>query len=106
MSDIAKKQRLFIIIGFVSDKDVNAIFELVPHNAKYIFTRASVPRAMDTNTLYGIANSHGLSGLLTYNVTEAIELAKKTANDNDVIFIGGSTFVVADALSYFDSLIK
>lgn len=106
LSDIAKKQRLFIIIGFVSDKDVNAIFELVPHNAKYIFTRASVPRAMDTNTLYGIANSHGLSGLLTSNVTEAIELAKKTANDNDVIFIGGSTFVVADALSYFDSLIK
>lgn len=106
LSDIVQKHRLFIIIGFVSDKDVNAIFELMPHDAEYIFTRASVPRAMDTNTLYGIANRHGLSGLLTQNVTEAIESAKKTANDDDVIFIGGSTFVVADALSYFDSLKK
>lgn len=103
LSDITLKQKLYVIIGFVSDKDVNAILDLMPHNAEYIFTQASVPRAMDSRKLSDIANSHGITGQVTSNVTEAIKTAITLANEKDFIFIGGSTFVVADALSYFDS---
>lgn len=95
-------RKLHMVIGFVNDKDVDAILELMPRNAHYYFTRASVPRAMDPARLQQLARKVGLKGEVYENVGVAVEQARRRAekeNDNSLIFIGGSTFIVADALA-------
>lgn len=90
---------LHIVIGMVNDKDVNGVLALLPDSARYYFTRASVPRTLPAGELAALAARHGLQGASYATVPEAIEAARKTATDDDFIYIGGSTFVVADALS-------
>lgn len=90
--------RLHIVFGMVNDKDIDAVLHLLPKNAVYYFTKASVARAMDEKLLAEQASSFGLSGNTFPTVAEAILSAKKNADENDFIFIGGSSFVVADAL--------
>ncbi|MFO7999940.1 MAG: folylpolyglutamate synthase/dihydrofolate synthase family protein [Marinilabilia sp.] len=87
-----------MVWGMVNDKDVNEIFALLPRDARYYFTRASIPRAIDPSELQQAASSAGLQGDAYTGVKQAVEAAKKNAGDNDLIFIGGSTFVVAEAL--------
>ena len=90
-----------IVIGFVSDKDVSHILELMPREKTvYYFTQASVARALDAGKLAELAQSHGLSGDSYSSVSEAYEAAKKNSAPDDMLFIGGSTFIVADALLY------
>ena len=96
-----RKEKLHIVIGFVNDKDLNMILPLFPLNANYYFTKASVQRALDEKTLQSNAFQFGLVGESFENVEIAIEKARKTAGSSDMIFIGGSTFVVADALNLF-----
>jgi len=86
------------VIGFVSDKDVDSILPLFPADARYYFARSSVFRAMDENILREKALKYGLKGDAFGSVKEALKKAKSEAGKNDLIFIGGSTFVVADAL--------
>jgi dihydrofolate synthase/folylpolyglutamate synthase len=92
------KDRLHIVIGFVSDKDLGSVLPLFPHNAVYYFTRASVPRALDEKVLKETAEGYGLSGDAWPSVPAAVAAARTAAGPRDMIFIGGSTFVVADAL--------
>ena len=87
-----------MIIGFVNDKDLSFILPLFPKDAIYYFTKASVPRALDENILMTKATGYGLKGNSYPDVKSAIETAKKVASETDMIFIGGSTFIVADAL--------
>jgi len=89
---------LHIIMGFVNDKDLSAVLPMFPKDAVYYFTKASVPRALDENILMQIAGNYGLTGSCFSDVRSAIEAAKIDASEDDVIFIGGSTFIVADAL--------
>lgn len=90
-----------IVIGFVSDKDVSHILDLMPRERTvYYFTQASVARALDAGKLAELAQSHGLSGDSYSSVSEAYEAAKKNSSPDDMLFIGGSTFIVADALLY------
>lgn len=96
----AMPRPLHMIIGFVSDKDVDHILEMMPADATYYFTQASIPRAMPAGTVAGRAVRHGLSGLVFHSVGEAYAAAKKKASPDDSIFIGGSTFIVADLLKY------
>ncbi len=91
-------RHLHIVWGMVNDKDPNAVLSLLPKDATCYFTRASIPRSLDEQTLYGYAVAAGLHGACYSNVAEAVMAAKKNANVNDLIFIGGSTFIVADAL--------
>lgn len=91
-------KHLHMIIGMVGDKNVEGILELLPREATYYFTRASIPRALDAEILAAKAKPFGLKGGMYKTVKGAIEEAKKNAGSNDLIFIGGSTFVVADAL--------
>jgi dihydrofolate synthase/folylpolyglutamate synthase len=93
-----KKKRLHIVIGFVSDKDRNIILPLFPASATYYFTRASVPRALDEKILMAEAEKWNLKGTSYPDVKSAVRSARANATKNDMIFIGGSTFVVADAL--------
>jgi len=93
-----KYTRLHIVLGFVSDKDLNAVLPLFPHAANYYFTKASVPRALDEKILMTEAARWNLKGTCFPDVKSAIEKARANASDNDLIFVGGSTFIVADAL--------
>jgi len=89
---------LHIVFGVVGDKDAGAILSLLPKNANYFFTKASIPRALNENQLYSLALEHGLHGKTYPNVPEALRAAREQAAKNDLIFIGGSTFVVADII--------
>jgi len=90
--------KLRIIIGFVSDKDRASVLPLFPSDAVYYFTKASVPRAIDEKVLMDEAGQWNLKGTPYPDVRSAFESALAEASENDVVFIGGSTFVVADAL--------
>lgn len=92
------KTGLHIVVGFVNDKDLSSILPLFPQDAVYYFTKASVPRALDENVLKTKAEEYGLHGNSYPEVKIAMEAAAKNASRTDVIFIGGSTFVVAEAL--------
>nr|WP_295728698.1 folylpolyglutamate synthase/dihydrofolate synthase family protein [uncultured Muribaculum sp.] len=91
-----------MVIGFVSDKDVAHILEMMPKSGvRFYFTRASIDRAMDSTRLRGIAADFGLRGDAYPTVAEAVEAACGNAAPGDTVFVGGSTFVVADFLATF-----
>jgi dihydrofolate synthase / folylpolyglutamate synthase len=90
--------KLHIILGFVSDKDRNSLLPLFPSSATYYFTKASVPRALDEKILMAEAVRWNLKGSSYPSVKSAIAAAKRNSSEDDLIFIGGSTFVVGDAL--------
>ena len=92
------KENLHMVIGFVNDKDLGSVLPLFPRDAIYYFTRASVPRALDENLLKAAAGGYGLAGNSYPTVMEAVAAARSAAAPEDMIFIGGSTFVVGDAL--------
>lgn len=93
------KGRIHFVIGFVSDKDLDLIFPILPAEALYYFTRADVPRALDENMLMERATGIGLEGSSFPDVESAVRAARVSAAADDLVFIGGSTFIVADALS-------
>lgn len=92
-------QRLHIIIGMVNDKDVNTVLSMLPKDAVYYFTQASVKRAMPVEEFAQKAEKHDLHGNSYANVELAYRTAKQNAEKNDLIFVGGSTFIVADMLN-------
>ncbi len=92
-------QKLHFVIGVVDDKDIAGILSLLPNQATYYFTKANIPRAMDENQLMKRAAYFNLIGESYETVELAIAAARKNASVNDLLFIGGSTFVVAEALS-------
>lgn len=91
-----KYQNLWMILGFVSDKDISGILELLPKAANYIFCQASIPRALDALELSIIAQKYDLIGEVIPEVNNAIHRIKSIAEFNDLIYIGGSTFIVAE----------
>ena len=86
------------VLGFVSDKDIASVLPLFPQDAVYYFTKAKVPRAMDEKRLKDAACKFGLTGECYATVAEAYEAAVKNAKPIDIVFIGGSTFVVAEVI--------
>lgn len=92
-------KKLHFVLGVVNDKDITSILKLLPKNASYYFCKASIPRALNETDLYKLAKINGLKGKKYATVKEAVENAKKNFKKNDLIFIGGSTFTVADALN-------
>lgn len=91
--------RLHIIIGMVNDKDINGVMAMMPTEATYYFTKASVKRARDEHDVRKIAESHGLTGNCYPDVMSAYKAALSSANDEDTLFVGGSSFIVADLLT-------
>jgi dihydrofolate synthase/folylpolyglutamate synthase len=92
------RAKLHMVIGFVNDKDLSSILPLFPKEAYYYFTKASIPRAMDEKVLKAEAEKYDLHGTSHVSVAWAIESARLAADTDDMIFVGGSTFVVAEAL--------
>ncbi|MFC2104587.1 bifunctional folylpolyglutamate synthase/dihydrofolate synthase [Bacteroidota bacterium] len=91
-------KNLHIVFGVVDDKDVGKILNILPKNARYYFTKADIPRALDQRILKSKAEKFGLFGESFEKVNIALLEAKKNAKDKDLIFIGGSTFVVAEVV--------
>ncbi|MDD6758773.1 MAG: bifunctional folylpolyglutamate synthase/dihydrofolate synthase [Paraprevotella sp.] len=89
-------QALHIVIGMVNDKDVNTVLSMLPQDATYYFTQASVRRAMPCDQFAQEASRHGLKGQCYPTVHDAYLAAKAASSEEDLIFIGGSTFIVAD----------
>lgn len=96
--------RLHFILGMVNDKDISTVLSILPKDATYYFTRATIPRAMDETELKEKANAQNLEGKSYHLISSALEEALKSASSNDLIFIGGSNFVIGEALIYFDNL--
>lgn len=93
-----KFEKLHIVFGVVNDKDPEKVLEILPKNAEYYFTRASIPRALDERELHKKAIQKGLLGVNYPSVKHAFQAATEKANTTDLIFVGGSTFIVADFL--------
>lgn len=90
--------KLHIVWGMVNDKDISSVLKLLPKEATYYFTQANIQRALPVEELAGQARAIGLSGNTYPTVEAAYEAALSQAERNDFVFVGGSTFVVAEAL--------
>ena len=97
-------QRLHIIIGMVNDKDISGVLALLPQDATYYFTKASVKRALPEHELYKLASGAGLKGNCYPDVPSAVRAAQEKSLPEDFIFVGGSSFIVADLLANRDAL--
>ncbi|MEO6167024.1 MAG: Mur ligase family protein [Chitinophagales bacterium] len=90
--------KLHIVLGFVQEKDLQKILQLFPNNATYYFCCPDIPRGLDVQLLHERAIELGLNGSVYSSVTKALEAAKMNAFDEDLIYVGGSTFVVAEVV--------
>ncbi len=91
-------KKLRMVFGMVKDKDIRKVLALLPKDAEYYFCKAKLPRALDEKDLQAQASSFGLLGNCYASVIEAYQAAQKESTDEDVIFVGGSTFVVAEVV--------
>lgn len=89
-------QELHMVMGMVNDKDITDVLKLLPTDAVYYFCQANIPRALDAEVLAREAGKVGLKGQVVRDVNEAVKRATDNAGPGDLIFIGGSTFVVAE----------
>jgi len=90
--------KLHIVLGTVNDKDINGILFLLPKEAEYYFTRASIPRALDEDKLQSLAEKYQLKGSKYPTVKEAYHSALEKSHPEDLIMVMGSTFVVAEVI--------
>ncbi len=99
-----KHSALRIVFGMVNDKDITSVLAMMPQNARYYFTQASIKRAMPANELQAKAAAYGLQGECHPTVLQAVQAAKADSLTSDLIFVGGSCFIVADLLTALDTL--
>ena len=93
---ITRHKQLHFVFGIVNDKEIGSILRMLPKNAVYYFCKANIPRGMDAEDLKTLALKEGLSGNTYVSVKDALEAAQKASNTEDLVFVGGSTFVVAE----------
>ena len=97
-------RQLRIVFGMVDDKDIHSVMELLPRNAIYYWTQAHSKRAIPAEEVKLIAQKHHLNGQAFHDVGAAYEVAKKDAEKEDFIFVGGSSYIVADLLELLFSI--
>lgn len=95
-----KCKTLRIVFGMVDDKDINAVMDMLPKNAVYYFTKATSHRAISDVEVMRIGKEHGLKGKKFPNVADAYNAAMQDASTEDFVFIGGSSYIVADFLEH------
>jgi dihydrofolate synthase/folylpolyglutamate synthase len=96
-----KYSKLHILLGFAKDKDIQKILSFFPKDAHYYFAKADIPRGLDARQLKALAGQFGLNGRSYISVKNAIQATLRNADDSDLIYMGGSIFVVAEILAYF-----
>ena len=87
-----------MVIGFVNDKNLKKIFNLLPKNAFYYFCKTNIPRGFCERELLKMSQKFNLSGNCFSSSFIAFEKANEKANENDIIFVGGSTFLVGELI--------
>ncbi len=90
--------QLHFVLGMVNDKSIDAVLQLLPRSARYYFCKANIPRGLDAHELEKKATEFGLNGRVYESVAEAYRAARNEAAASDLVFVGGSTFVVAEVL--------
>lgn len=101
VSQLKKQNKpLHIVIGMVNDKDISGVLSILPKNATYYFTQASVKRALAAEEVVRLAAEYGLQGKAYPTVGEAYESALRAARENDLVYVGGSNFIVADLFTH------
>ena len=98
---------LHMVLGFMADKDVKGILKLLPKKASYYFTQAQTSRAMSVDDLSRLADTCGIKGKTYGNVVEALEAAQSAAAPRDLVYVGGSMYVLSElltAINYDDHL--
>ena len=95
-----KCRQMRIVFGMVDDKDIDSVMSLMPRNAVYYFTKASTHRAINEREVCRHGEAHGLEGTCHADVKSAYMAAMADADTGDFIFVGGSSYVVADFLTY------
>jgi dihydrofolate synthase/folylpolyglutamate synthase len=95
-------RHLHLVIGTVNDKDVTKVLALLPRDATYYFCQADIPRALPADELANLAAAQGLTGRSYGAVPAAVAAARAAAAPDDVVFIGGSTFVVAEVAELYE----
>jgi dihydrofolate synthase/folylpolyglutamate synthase len=100
IAQLAKErfEKLHIVLGVVNDKDLTSVLPIFPKNAIYYFCKPNIPRGMDASLLLSKARGFGLVGEEYISVLQAYKAALRAASPEDLVFIGGSTFVVAEVL--------
>ena len=98
--ELQEYDNLRIVMGMVNDKDISTVLSMMPKHAVYYFTQASVKRAMPCRDFMAKAAGYGLEGDAYPTVRQAYEAALHDASQNDLVFVGGSSFIVADLLSF------
>ncbi|MDR2425299.1 MAG: bifunctional folylpolyglutamate synthase/dihydrofolate synthase [Prevotellaceae bacterium] len=93
---------LYFVFGVMGDKDLSSIIPLLPAAAHYFYTQASVPRAMNAEYLAAKCTEAGLKGTIVPRISDAVHQAIAAASPDDVVFIGGSTYVVGEVLQSFN----
>ncbi|RYE16705.1 MAG: bifunctional folylpolyglutamate synthase/dihydrofolate synthase [Sphingobacteriales bacterium] len=93
-----KYRNLHVVIGMVNDKDITKVMALLPAVATYYFCKPNIPRGLEAESLKLKAESFGLQGEVYSSVQEALTAAQASAHDDDLVFVGGSTFVVAEVV--------
>ncbi len=91
-------QHLHFVLGMVNDKACDQVLAMLPKTATYYFCEAKIPRALPLAELHSNARAHGLQGHPYASVQQALESAQNNANESDLVFVGGSTFVVAEVV--------
>lgn len=95
-------KNLRIVFGMVNDKDIDGVLSLMPKKALYYFTQAAIHRALPAEIVLKKANRYDLNGKIYYSVAEAVLNALMEAEPDDLIFIGGSNYIVGEALQFFN----
>ncbi len=103
LREIGETTPLRLVIGFVNDKDISTILRMMPRNAEYFFTSPDVKRGRPASSLQVEASAHGLTGDTYPSVAGAFKAALRDFPAEGTIFVGGSTFVVADLLKHLTS---
>ena len=91
-------RQMHIVFGMVDDKDVDGVLELLPKRAKFYFTKADSHRAINEQKLQTLARTHGIEGIAYSTVVQAYQAALSQAAPDDLVFVGGSSYVVGDFL--------
>lgn len=97
-----KYEKIHIILGFVKEKNIEKIFELVPTDAIYYFTKPSVERGLEETVLQEVATTYNLNGKAYKNIIDAFNAAKENTKEKDLLIITGSIFLIADFYSYYN----
>lgn len=95
-----KRDKLHMILGFMADKDVHSMLELMPQDATYYFTQAQTQRSLTADKLKDFASEHHLKGAVYNNVADALTAARTAAGPDDLIYVGGSMYVLAELLAH------